>query len=103
MRAPWIIDELMAKIALRDMDAMTDGAELDPVRCEVAKAVTVAQQHPDIEARVVCETTEQAIQSISMLLTFSRMEGQRFDGQRLCLELDNGSGVRVEMRERAKP
>jgi hypothetical protein len=99
----WIMDELMAKIKLRDLDAMTDGAGLDAVRCQVAKAVTVAQYVPNVETLIVCTTKEQAIQSIAMLAAFSHREGQPFDGSRLCLELDNGSGVRVDIRYEATP
>ena len=95
----WIMDELMAKIALRDLDAMTEGFECEPVLAEVSKAITVAQTHPDIEARVVCRTLDQAVDAVMALSGFATKEpGATFKPSDLSIELSNGSAVVVRMR-----
>ena len=60
---------------------------------EMSKAVTVAQEASNVEARVVCKTPEEALAVRICLFRKASLLGGKFDLDAGSLEFPNGSAV----------
>jgi hypothetical protein len=91
------LEVFMANLELHHLNQASRGMQERPITLEVSKAATLAMLHPNIEARVICKTLEDATDALLML------------GGRICddlrgkwsikersLELTNGSAVVVK-------
>ena len=90
---------LLARIDLLHLDATGRTMKDSPIVIAVAKALTLAQLHPDVEARVVCDTLADAVDAL--LILHGRV-GQQCGGKwsilTKTLELPNGSAVVIELK-----
>jgi rhodanese-related sulfurtransferase len=95
----------MARFDLMELDGATWSAKdllhAKPIDIEVSKALTVAQLHKDIEARVICDTVLDVYRAVKMLkqATLSNFDG-KWDQETRTLELPNGSAVVVKFQAR---
>ena len=85
-----------ARFMLADLDACAEEIPGPAICKEVAKALTLAKLHGDIEARVVCDNFIDASVACGLLYRASFMSaGGKWDATDQLLELPNGSAVRV--------
>jgi hypothetical protein len=101
-------DELSANLTLLRLNnkARRESQWAPPVARETAKAMTVAQLHRDVEARVICNTIDEAAWVCALLCgETAKSIGGKWSMKDLTLELPNGSAVvvvlDVERMERA--
>ena len=89
--------EILAKLDLIRLDeyAAQTCNGVPPVAREVSKAMTVARLHPGVEAHVICDTMDDAVEAIFLLAENVR---GKWDKEKLTLEFPNGSAVVVKMR-----
>jgi hypothetical protein len=92
------VEEILAEFSLRQIDVAARVLfPKDLVLAETSKAITVAQLHPDIEARVVCKTIDDAVEAMLILEgNVCRDIGGTFSVSTRTLELPNGSAVVVK-------
>ena len=91
------MSEVAARADLADLDVHMRGIAGDPVQREVAKARTVAQQHGQVEVRVVCRNVVDGVRARIMLSGPSMQSVGKFDPKTDALELPNGSAVVVKL------
>jgi hypothetical protein len=94
------VEELRLAMVREDLQFMGKHAQTgeSPIVVSIAKAVTAAQIHPDIEARIVCRDVMEAVAVVELLARMSRgMTGWFVNSERRTLEFTNGSGVRVDV------
>ena len=96
-RAAATMSEVAARADLADLDVHMRGIAGDPVQREVAKARTVAQQHGQVEVRVVCRNVVDGVRARIMLSGPSMQSVGKFDPKTDALELPNGSAVVVKL------
>ena len=70
-----------------------------PIEVEVAKAVTLAQSHEDIEARVICTTVSDVYEAVKLVSgrACADLKGA-WDRKTRTLELPNGSAVTAKFQ-----
>lgn len=97
----------IAKFDLYVLDMATADAHFeDPVAISIAKALTVAAEHPGVETQVHCVTKEEVLKALSII--YSRKvwarENAKWNSAEGGLELPNGSLVVVMFQgKRAVP
>lgn len=70
-----------------------------PILLETAKAITLAESHKNIEARVICTDVNDAISSVLHLMKCGLGKWSMI---KKTLELPNGSAVVVKLEKRTK-
>ena len=91
------VEEILADMTLCQLDIMAERISGSPALLETSKAITAAQMHPDIEARVICKSVEDAVEALLILSGPTMKEfGGKFYISRRTLELPNGSAVVVK-------
>jgi len=96
-RAAAEMSEVAARADLADLNVHMQGIAGDPVQREVAKALTVAEQHDQVEVRVVCRNVVDGVRARIMLSGPSMQSVGKFDPKTDALELPNGSAVVVKL------
>jgi hypothetical protein len=85
-----------AKLDLEMLNLATELADLPPSEyTEVAKALTLATEHPGIEARVVCRNPSSATRALAIIYGVRKRENAKWNVAEAGLELPNGSIVVV--------
>jgi len=96
------LNVVMARGDLRSLDLEAYKLKEDPIVVEVAKAVTLALLHQEIEARVVCYSPQDFARAL--LLLAGRVCGDhhgKWDARKRTLEYPNGSAVVAVARQPA--
>ncbi len=69
----------------------------DLVLREVGKALTIAQEHDGIEAKVICRNADEVTRALTLIYSRKLMDREhaKWNSTEGCLELPNGSAVSV--------
>jgi hypothetical protein len=96
---PRDVNLILADMDLCSLDVAARGSKETPIVLEVSKAVTVAQLHRDIEARVVCHSISDGLNAVAILSgpKFLASVGGHWDKDALEMTLPNGSAVVVKL------
>jgi hypothetical protein len=96
------LNVVMARGDLRSLDLEAYKIKEDPIVVEVAKAVTLALLHKEIEARVVCYSSDDFARATFLLS--GRVTGDhagKWDARTSTVEFPNGSAVVAVARQPA--
>ena len=87
------LNESLARLNLMRLNDQARGLPGPPILIEVSKAITLAELHRDIEARVVCTTVDDVVDAMLLLSTKLGSDRGKWSFLTKTLEMPNGSAV----------